>query len=63
LQFGKLNKCLTLSDISTGIGINTTYILDLNLTQSLAVQTNRAFGSGNYEHNFIKVGYAVNNFI
>lgn len=39
LTFGQLNKCLTLSDISTGIGITETYIMDLGLTQSPASST------------------------
>lgn len=39
LTFGQLNKCLTLSDISTGIGVNETYIQDLGLTQSPARST------------------------
>lgn len=39
LTFGQLNKCLTLSDISTGIGVNETYIGDLGLTQSPARST------------------------
>jgi hypothetical protein len=34
LTFGQLNKCLTLSDISTGIGISETFIARLGLTQS-----------------------------
>jgi len=39
LTFGQLNKCLTLSDISTGIGVNETFISDLGLTQSPARST------------------------
>lgn len=39
LTFGQLNKCLTLSDISTGIGVSETYIKDLGLTQSPARST------------------------
>ena len=39
LTFGQLNKCLTLSDISTGIGVSDTYISDLGLTQSPASST------------------------
>ena len=39
LTFGQLNKCLTLSDISTGIGVNETFIDDLGLTQSPARST------------------------
>ena len=39
LTFGQLNKCLTLSDISTGIGVCETFIADLGLTQSPARST------------------------
>lgn len=39
LTFGQLNKCLTLSDISTGIGVNETFIQDLGLIQSPARST------------------------
>jgi hypothetical protein len=39
LTFGQLNKCLTLSDISTGIGISETFIASLGLTQSPARST------------------------
>lgn len=39
LTFGKLNKCLTLSDISTGIGISKTFISDIGLSQSPARST------------------------
>ena len=39
LTFGQLNKCQTLSDISTGIGISETYISDLGLKQSPARST------------------------
>ena len=34
LTFGQLNKCYTLSDISTGIGVCETLISDLGLSQS-----------------------------
>lgn len=44
LTFGQLNKCLTLSDISTGIGISDTFISSLGLTQSPARST---MGDGN----------------
>ena len=37
--FGQLNKCLTLSDISSGIGVSETFISDLNLQQSPARST------------------------
>ena len=39
LTFGQLNKCLTLSDISTGIGVSETFIADLGLSQSPAKST------------------------
>jgi len=39
LTFGQLNKCLTLSDISTGIGVSETFIADLGLQQSPARST------------------------
>ena len=38
-SFGQLNKCLTLSDISTGIGVSEGYIASLGLTQSPARST------------------------
>ena len=39
LTFGQLNKCLTLSDISTGIVVSEIYISDLGLKQSPARST------------------------
>jgi hypothetical protein len=36
LTYGQLNKCYTLNDISTGIGVSETFIEDLGLTQSPA---------------------------
>jgi hypothetical protein len=39
LMFGQLNKCYTLEDISAGIGVSTTYISDLGLSQSPARST------------------------
>jgi hypothetical protein len=39
LTFGQLNKCYTLSDISTGIGVCETFISDLGLVQSPARST------------------------
>ncbi len=39
MSFGQLNKCLTLSDISTGIGVSETFISDLALKQSPARST------------------------
>jgi hypothetical protein len=38
-MFGQLNKCQTLTDISTAIGVNTTFIADLGLRQSPARST------------------------
>lgn len=37
--FGQLNKCKSLKDISSGIGVNETFISDLNLKQSPARST------------------------
>jgi hypothetical protein len=39
LTFGQLNKCFTLSDISTGIGVSETFISSLGLHQSPARST------------------------
>ena len=39
LTFGQLNKCFTLSDISTGIGVSETFISSLGLDQSPARST------------------------
>jgi hypothetical protein len=39
MTFGQLNKCMTLGDISTGIGISETFIADLGLEQSPARST------------------------
>jgi hypothetical protein len=39
LTFGQLNKCYTLSDISTGIGVCQSFIMDLGLSQSPARST------------------------
>jgi hypothetical protein len=39
LTYGQLNKCYTLNDISTGIGVSETFIEDLGLTQSPARST------------------------
>ncbi len=39
LTFGQLNKCYTLNDISTGIGVSKTFIGDLGLMQSPASST------------------------
>lgn len=39
MTFGQLNKCSTLSDISTGIGVSETFIADLGLEQSPARST------------------------
>jgi len=39
MTFGQLNKCLTLEDISAGIGVSQTFIKDLGLKQSPARST------------------------
>jgi hypothetical protein len=39
LTFGQLNKCYTLSDIFTGIGVSETFISSLGLSQSPATST------------------------
>ena|SRR5688572_30320792 len=39
LTYGQLNKCYTLNDISTGIGVSETFIGDLGLIQSPARST------------------------
>ncbi len=39
LTYGQLNKCYTLNDISTGIGVSETFICDLGLNQSPARST------------------------
>ena len=39
LTYGQLNKCYTLNDISTGIGVSETFIADLGLNQSPARST------------------------
>ena len=49
LTFGQLNKCLTLSDISTGIGVSETFISDLGLKQSPARST---MSDGNKKRNW-----------
>jgi IS4 transposase len=49
MTFGQLNKCLTLSDISTGIGVNETFIKDLGLKQSPARST---MSDGNKNRNW-----------
>ena len=49
MTFGQLNKCLTLSDISTGIGVSTTFIQDLGLNQSPARST---MSDGNKKRNY-----------
>ena len=49
LTFGQLNKCFTLSDISTGIGISETFISKLGLTQSPARST---MSDGNKKRGF-----------
>lgn len=49
LTFGQLNKCYTLSDISTGIGVCKTFIEDLGLIQSPARST---MSDGNKKRNW-----------
>lgn len=49
LTFGQLNKCYTLSDISTGIGVCQTLISDLGLSQSPARST---MSDGNKKRNW-----------
>lgn len=49
MTFGQLNKCITLSDISTGIGISETFIADLGLEQSPARST---MSDGNKKRNY-----------
>ena len=49
MTFGQLNKCLTLSDISMGIGVNETFIKDLGLNQSPARST---MSDGNKKRNW-----------
>ncbi|MEJ2629025.1 MAG: IS4 family transposase [bacterium] len=49
MTFGQLNKCMTLSDISTGIGISETFIMDLGLEQSPARST---MSDGNKNRNY-----------
>jgi hypothetical protein len=49
MTFGQLNKCQTLSDISTGIGVNETFIKDLGLEQSPARST---MSDGNKKRNW-----------
>lgn len=49
MTFGQLNKCMTLGDISTGIGVSETYIADLGLEQSPARST---MSDGNKKRNY-----------
>lgn len=48
-MFGQLNKCQTLTDISTAIAVNTTFISDLGLNQSPARST---MSDGNAKRNW-----------
>ncbi|HUZ59255.1 MAG TPA: IS4 family transposase [Hanamia sp.] len=48
-MFGQLNKCQTLTDISTAIAVNTTFIADLGLKQSPARST---MSDGNAKRNW-----------
>lgn len=49
MSFGQLNKCSTLSDISTGIGVSEIFIKDLGLIQSPARST---MSDGNKKRNW-----------
>jgi len=49
MTFGQLNKCLTLNDISTGIGVSEIFIKDLGLAQSPARST---MSDGNKKRNW-----------
>ena len=49
LTFGQLNKCYTLSDISTGIGVSERFISSLGLNQSPARST---ISDGNKNRNY-----------
>lgn len=49
LTFGQLNKCFTLNDISTAIGVSQTFIADLGLSQSPARST---MSDGNKKRNY-----------
>ncbi len=57
LTFGQLNKCYSLSDISTGIGVCETFIGDLGLTQSPARST---MSDGNKKRNWRVYGTLYN---
>ena len=48
-MFGQLNKCQTLTDISTATALNTTFFGDLGLKQSLARST---MSDGNVKRNW-----------
>jgi uncharacterized protein YlbG (UPF0298 family) len=56
MLYGQLNKCLTLRDISLGLGLNTKLLEDLNLQQSPARSTmsdgNESRDSSVFEHLF-----------
>ena len=49
LTFGQLGKCYTLSDISCGLSISSTFLTDLGLTQSPAKST---MSDGNKNRNY-----------
>ncbi len=49
MTFGQLNKCMTLGDISTGVGVSETFIADLGLEQSPARST---MSDGNRKRNY-----------
>src|SRR5690554_2885613 len=49
LMFGQLNKCYTLSDISCGLSISSTFMSDIGLSQSPAKST---MSDGNKNRNY-----------
>jgi hypothetical protein len=49
LTFGQLNKCFTLSDISTGISVSETFTFSLGLNKSPARST---MGDGNKNRDY-----------
>jgi len=56
LSFGQLNKCYTLSDISSGIGVSQTFISDLGLSQSPAKST-MSDGNGKRDYRVFETLY------
>ncbi|WP_434978055.1 IS4 family transposase [Daejeonia sp. YH14] len=49
LMFGQLNKCYTLSDVSCGLSISSTFLSDIGLSQSPAKST---MSDGNKKRNY-----------